>query len=83
MLLYTFAYLGEKLSSSHSCKTYGESAALAVKKYIDDNGYFLTILEFQPSAYAKGIYLNVALHFLWNGREVLSLDFPFGRGSFI
>ena len=37
VLLYTFAYLGEKLSSSHSSKTYGESAALAVKKYIDDN----------------------------------------------
>ena len=49
------------------------------RTYIDDNGYFLTILEFQPSAYVKGTYLNVALHFLWNGREALSLDFPFGQ----
>ena len=46
--------------------------------YIDDNGYFFTVLEFQPSAYAKGTYLNTALHFLWNERDHISFDFPFG-----
>ena len=46
--------------------------------YIDDNGYFFTVLEFQPSAYAKGTYLNTALHFLWNERDYISFDFPFG-----
>ena len=46
--------------------------------YIDDNGYFFTVLEFQPSAYAKGTYLNAALHFLWNERDHISFDFPFG-----
>ena len=46
--------------------------------YIDDNGYFFTVLEFQPSAYTKGTYLNVALHFLWNERDYFSFDFPFG-----
>ena len=45
---------------------------------IDDNGYFFTVLEFQPSAYAKGTYLNTALHFLWNERDHISFDFPFG-----
>ena len=50
--------------------------------YIDDNGYFFTVLEFQPSAYAKGTYLNTALHFLWNERDHLSFDFPFeSRGK--
>ena len=48
------------------------------RTYIDDNGYFFTVIEFQPSAYAKGTYLNVALHFLWNEREYISFDFPFG-----
>lgn len=46
--------------------------------YIDDNGYFFTVIEFQPSAHAKGTYLNVALHFLWNERKYISFDFPFG-----
>ena len=46
--------------------------------YIDDNGYFFTVVEFQPSAHAKGTYLNVALHFLWNERDYISFDFPFG-----
>ena len=46
--------------------------------YIDDNGYFFTVIEFQPSSYAKGTYLNVALHFLWNEREYISFDFPLG-----
>ena len=46
--------------------------------YIDDNGYFFTFIEFQPSAHAKGTYLNVALHFLWNERDYISFDFPFG-----
>ena len=48
--------------------------------YIDDNGYFFTVIEFQPSGYAKGFYLNIALHFLWNERDYLSFDFPSGTG---
>ena len=48
------------------------------RTYIDDNGYFFTVIEFQPSAYAKGTHLNVALHFLWNERDHISFDFPFG-----
>ena len=46
--------------------------------YIDDNGYFFTVIEFQPSGFAKGTYLNIALHFLWNERDSISFDFPFG-----
>ena len=47
------------------------------RTYIDDNGYFFTVLEFQPSCFAKGTYLNIALHFLWNEREYIAFDFPF------
>ena len=46
--------------------------------YIDDNGYFFTVIEFQPSGVAKGTYLNIALHFLWNERDYFSFDVPFG-----
>ncbi|MBE6934707.1 MAG: hypothetical protein E7462_06650 [Ruminococcaceae bacterium] len=59
----------------------------ASRIYVDDNGYFFTVIEFQPSTYAKGTYLNVVLHFLWNERENISYDFPFGNemriGNFI
>ncbi len=49
------------------------------RTYIDDNGYFFTVIEFQPSSFARGTYLNIALHFLWNERQYLSYDFPFGQ----
>lgn len=42
--------------------------------YLDDNGYYLTVVEFQPSAWGKGSYLNVGLHFLWNTWEHISFD---------
>ena len=45
--------------------------------YLDDNGWFFTVMEFQPSSWSKGTYLNIALHFLWNECEFLSYDFPF------
>ena len=42
--------------------------------FLDDNGYYLTVVEFQPSAWGKGSYLNVGLHFLWNTWEHISFD---------
>ena len=49
--------------------------------YIDDNGYFFTVVEFQPSSFAKGTYLNVALHFLWKEHEDVTYDFSAGPSS--
>lgn len=46
--------------------------------YIDDNGYYLTIIEFQPSARAKGTFLNVGLYFLWRVQDYFSYDFAVG-----
>lgn len=34
--------------------------------WIDDNGWFFTEVEFQPSRWSKGAYLNVAVSFLWD-----------------
>ena len=47
--------------------------------YLDDNGYFFTVIEFQPTANGTGTYLNVGLHFLWNGHDYLAYDYPLGR----
>ncbi len=42
--------------------------------YFDDNGYCLTMVEFQPSAWDRGSYLNVGVHFLWDAHEFFSFD---------
>ena len=43
--------------------------------WIDDNGWYLTVVEFQPSNWDKGTYLNVAVHFLWDEKDYLSFDY--------
>jgi hypothetical protein len=43
--------------------------------WIADRGFWLSVVEFQPSAWAKGSYLNVAVHWLWGQPpHVLSFD---------
>ena len=39
-----------------------------------DRGWFTTVVEFQPSSYAKGSFLNVGVHFLWTWHNHLSFD---------
>lgn len=34
------------------------------RTWLADHGWWLTIVEFQPSAWSKGSYLNVAAHWL-------------------
>lgn len=35
------------------------------RTWLEDNDYYLTVIGFQPSAYDRGSYLNVAVSFLW------------------
>jgi len=37
----------------------------------------VSVVEFQPSAYAKGSFLNVGAHFLWTWSDYLSFDFGY------
>ncbi|RYF27535.1 MAG: hypothetical protein EOO23_07895 [Comamonadaceae bacterium] len=39
-----------------------------------DRAWWLAVVEFQPSGWAKGSYLNVAAHWLWSEHEFLSFD---------
>jgi len=45
------------------------------RTWIDDNGWFLTIVEFKPSDWGKGVHLRVGLHYLWNNSGSLLIDF--------
>lgn len=51
--------------------------------WIDDNGWFLIIVEFQPSSYDKGSYLNVSVHYLWGNKDYLSFDYGHRVNKFV
>lgn len=40
-----------------------------------DHSWWLAVVEFQPSAWSKGSYLNVAAHWLWMDVSTISFDF--------
>lgn len=42
--------------------------------WIGDHGWWLAVVEFQPSGFEKGSYLNVAAHWLWSNTGHISFD---------
>ena len=50
------------------------------RTWIDDNGYFVIQVEFQPSSYDRGSYLNVGISFLWETSEGLNETLAFNIG---
>lgn len=51
------------------------------RTWIDDNSYFLTIVEFQSSGYARGTYLNVGINFMWDKSKGLNETLSFDYGG--
>lgn len=49
--------------------------------YLDDNGYYFTMIEFQPTSIKKGTFLNVGLHFLFNKDHYLSFSFSYNNDT--
>lgn len=47
--------------------------------YLDDNDYFFTVIEFQPSNWNRGSYLNIGLTFLWDYNKSDVLYYAFSR----
>lgn len=45
------------------------------RTWIADHSWWATVVEFQPSSWSKGSYLNVAAHWLWSDSEHISFDF--------
>ena len=45
------------------------------RTWLADHDWWLTVVEFQPSSWSKGSYLNVAAHWLWSAQDNLSFDF--------
>jgi len=47
------------------------------RTWIDDRGWWIGVIEFQPSGFSKGSYLNVGAMWLWHEKE----DFTFDAGD--
>jgi hypothetical protein len=45
--------------------------------WLVDCAWYVAVVEFQPSSWSKGAYLNVGAHFLW--RPVNDIGFDFGH----
>lgn len=48
-----------------------------------DHGWWLNVVEFQPSGWSKGSYLNNAAHWLWSDSGHISFDFGGRTESFV
>jgi hypothetical protein len=49
--------------------------------WIDDRGWWVGVVEFQPSAWSKGSYLNAGACWLWLQKDHFSLDYGVGYGD--
>ena len=45
------------------------------RTWLDDRGWWLGVIEFQPSSWSRGSYLNVGVNWLWDPKDYLSFDF--------
>lgn len=53
------------------------------RTWFRDNGWWLSIVEFQPSAWSKGSYLNVAAMWLWYPKDHFTFDECVRVGRFV
>jgi hypothetical protein len=44
------------------------------RTWIDDRGWWIVVIEFQPSGSSKGSYLNVGAMWLWHEKDYFSFD---------
>ncbi|MGH8054750.1 MAG: DUF4304 domain-containing protein [Stenotrophomonas sp.] len=44
------------------------------RTWLDDHGWWVGVVEFQPSSWSKGSYLNVGVCWLWYEKDHLSFD---------
>ena len=45
------------------------------RTWIDDRGWWIVNIEFQPSGFSKGSYLNVGAMWLWHEKDYFTFDF--------
>jgi len=63
-----------KKVASKTFKQYGIKQKGQSRLFIDDNDWFIIIIEFQPSKFGNGTYLNIGINFNWNIQDYYSFD---------
>jgi hypothetical protein len=53
------------------------------RTWIDDNGWFFIVVEFQPSGFDKGSYLNVGVNYLWRLCDYFAFNYGDREGHFV
>jgi hypothetical protein len=53
------------------------------RTWLDDRGWYVTVVEFQPSGFSKGSYLNVGVHFLWSWSGHFSFDLGYRINGYV
>jgi len=51
--------------------------------WLDDNGWWITNIEFQSSSWSKGTYLNVGVCFQWYPNDFFSFDIGYREAEFV
>lgn len=63
-----------KASASAALSPLGLTQVGRSRTWLDDRGWYLINVEFQPSSGAKGSYLNVGAMWLWHEHDYASFD---------
>lgn len=53
------------------------------RTWLDDHGWWLCVVEFQPSTWSRGSYLNVGCMWLWQVKNYLSFDEGYRVEAFV
>lgn len=53
------------------------------RTWLDDHGYWLVVIEFQPSSWSRGSYLNVGCMWLFNPQDYIAFHEGYREKSFI
>src|SRR5262249_20811083 len=52
------------------------------RTWLDDRGWWVGVVEFQPSSWSRGSYLNVGCMWLWDVKNYVSFDEGYRVESF-
>jgi hypothetical protein len=53
------------------------------RTWLDDNDWWVTVIEFQPSSWSKGTFLNVGVNFQWYPKDYYSFDIGYREAGFV
>jgi hypothetical protein len=62
------------LAAKHHLAPLGLKRKGQSRTWLGDQHWYVVVVEFQPSGFAKGSFLNVGAHFLWQNSGHLSFD---------